>query len=162
MKKIFMIICVAASWVGICHAQDSAPYKAHYSSKFTIADESYANKVLTLWKDFEDNMLDRHLDWFADSVSMSLATGETVKGKAANLAGAKSYRGSLKNYKISLDACMSLKSDRGDNVVCVWGTEDFTDGSGKHVMQHIQEVWGFNKDGKVDLLLQYVRPGGGM
>ena len=162
MKKVFMIICAAVTYAGIGHAQDSAPYKASYSSKFTIADEFYANKILTLWKDFEDNMLDRHLDWFADSVSMTLASGETIKGKTANLAGAKSYRGSLKNYKASLDAIVSLKSDRGDNVVCIWGTEDFTDANGKHVVQHLQEVWGFNKDGKIDIMLQYMQPGGTM
>ncbi|MBS1524694.1 MAG: hypothetical protein JST19_03530 [Bacteroidetes bacterium] len=161
MKKTIMMICLAVSWVGISYAQN-APYTANYSSKFTIADESYANKVLTLWKDYEDNVLDRHIDWFADTVSMTLATGQTVKGKAENLAGVKAYRGSLKDMKISMDAWVSLKSDRGDNLVCVWGTEDFTDPSGKHVVNHLQEVWGFNKDGKVSIMLQYLQPGGAM
>ncbi|MBS1531712.1 MAG: hypothetical protein JSU01_15505 [Bacteroidetes bacterium] len=162
MKKVIVAICMAVSWAGICHAQNTAPYKAGYSSKFTIADESYANKILTLWKDYEDNVLDRHIDWFADTVSMTLANGQTVKGKAANLAGVKAYRGSLKDMKISMDAWVSLKSDRGQNVVCVWGTEDFTGPDGKHTIQHLHEVWGFNKDGKVDIMLQYLQPGGAM
>jgi SnoaL-like protein len=161
MKKIIMIICAAVSWAGISHAQD-APYKANYSSKFTIADESYANKVLSLWKDYENNTLDKHVDWFADSVSMTVATGQTTKGKAANLAGAKAYRATLKDLKVSVDAWVSLKSDRGDNAVCIWGTEDFTDQNGKHVVQDLQEVWMFNKDGKIDMMLQYLRPGGTM
>lgn len=153
---------LAFCWVATSYAQDSAPYKANYSSKFMIADESYANKVLVLWKDYEDNALERHLDWFADSVSMSLANGQTVKGKQANLDGVKAYRGTIKNLKISIDAWVSLKSDKGDNVVCVWGSEDFTDQDGKHVVNSLQEVWGFNKDGKIDMMLQYNRPGGSM
>jgi len=162
MKKFTLLMILAVSWAGISHAQNSAPYKANYSSKFTIADESYANKILMLWKDFEENQLDRHVGWFADTVSMTLANGQTVKGKDANLAGAKSYRGSLKDYKVSIDAYMSLKSDRGENVVCVWGSEDFTDANGKHVKQSLQEVWGFNKEGKIAMMLQYVQGGGGM
>ncbi len=156
------MICVAVSWVGICHAQNSAPYKANYSSKFTIADESLGTRVLTLWKDYEDNALDRHLAWFADTVSMTMANGQTVKGIQANLAGVKAYRGSLKNLKVSIDAWVNLKSDKGDNFVCVWGSEDFTDQDGKHVVNNLQEVWGFNKDGKISMMLQYNRPGGTM
>ena len=156
------MICVAVSWVGMCHAQNSAPYKANYSSKFTIADESLGNKVLTLWKDYEDNALDRHLAWFADTVSMTMADGQTVKGIQANLAGVKAYRASLKNLKVSIDAWVNLKSDKGDSFVCVWGSEDFTDQNGKHVVNNLQEVWGFNKDGKISMMLQYNRPGGSM
>lgn len=162
MKRVIMIICAAVSWAGISHAQDSAPYKANYSSKFTIADESYANKILAVWKDYEDNMMDRHIDWFADSVTMTFANGQTVKGKAANLANVKAYRGPMKNMKISIDAWVSLKSDKNENVVCVWGTEDFTDQNDKHVVQDLQEVWGFNKEGKIGMMLQYARQPGGM
>ncbi len=56
MRKLILIICVAVSWAGIANAQD-APYKASYSSNFKIADPAYANKVLTIWKDFENNTL---------------------------------------------------------------------------------------------------------
>lgn len=163
MKKLMLAALATILFAGLCKAQDTkAPYKAEYSSNFTIADQSYANKVLTLWKDFEENALDRHIDWFADTVSISWMTGQTVKGKAENLQGAKAYRGALKNLKISLDASVSLKSDRGDNVVCVWGTEEYTDQNGKKMVNHLQEVWGFNKDGKIDIMLQYARAGGSM
>ncbi|HZX57856.1 MAG TPA: hypothetical protein VFE54_03995 [Mucilaginibacter sp.] len=161
MRKLIMIICVAISWVGIGHAQD-APYKASYSSNFKIADQAHANQVLTVWKDFENNTLDNHAGWFADTVSMTFANGTTVKGKAENLKGAKQYRGSLSNYKVTVDAWVSLKSDRDENVVCVWGTEEFTTADGKKVKQGLQEVWGFNKDGKIDMMLQYAQGGGAM
>ena len=162
MKKLIVAICITVSWAGTSYAQNTTPYKANYSSKFTMADESYANKVLMLWKDYEDNQLDRHVDWFADTVSMTLASGQTVKGKAANLAGVKAYRGSLKNMKISVDAWMSVKSDRGENAVCIWGTEDFTDANGKHAVQNQHEVWIFNKEGKIAVMLQYAQGGGSM
>jgi hypothetical protein len=161
MKKLNLIILMAISWAGICHAQ-TTPYKATYSSKFVIADQSYADKVLTLWKDFENNKLDDHINWIADTVSMTLADGKIVKGKAENLAGVKAFRGSLKDMKITVDAWVSLKSDRNQNVVCVWGEEDYTDANGKHVKVSLQEVWGFNKDGKVSLMLQYAQGGGTM
>jgi hypothetical protein len=121
MKRIIIIICVAVSWAGISHAQTSTLYKASYSSNFKMADQAYADKVLTLWKDFEDNTLDKHIDWFTDSLTMTLANGQTVKGKAENLAGAKQFRGSLTDYKVTVDAWVSLKSvDHNENVVCIW------------------------------------------
>jgi hypothetical protein len=162
MKKLTLMMMLAFCWVATSYAQDSAPYTANYSSKFVIADESWGNKVLTLWKDYEENMLERHLDWFADTVSMTLANGQTVKGKQDNLTGVKAYRATQKNLKVSVDAWVNLKSDKGENFVCVWGSEDFTDQDGKHVVNDLQEVWGFNKDGKIVVMLQYNRPGGSM
>lgn len=157
MKKLIMILLPALFCAGMSFAQEGgAPYKANYSSNFVLADPSYSDKILVLWKDFEENALDRHLDWFADSVTMTVAEGATMKGKDQCLAGAKGARGAMKDYKASVDAWVSLKStDRGQNVVCIWGNEDFTDQDGKHVNRRVQEVWGFNKDGKIDFMLQY-------
>jgi len=163
MKKFIMVILVAVSFVGICQAQKSTIYKASYSSNFKIGDPAYSDKVLALWKDFENNTLDNHLDWFADTVSMTLSNGATIKGKAENLKGAKDFRGSLSNYKVTVDAWMSLKSvDHGDNLVCIWGTEEYTMADGKKVKASLQEVWGFNKDGKISMMLQYAQGSGPM
>ena len=163
MKKLIATIVVAVSFAGICHAQTSPLYKAAYSSNFKMADQSYADKILTVLKDFENNTLDNHIGWFADTVTMMLASGTMTKGKMENLNGAKQFRGSLSNYKLSLDAWVSLKSvDRDQNVVCVWETEEYTTADGKQVKESLQEVWGFNKDGKIDLMLQYAQAGGNM
>lgn len=163
MKKMIITVLVAASYVGLCHAQQNPMYKAAYSSNFKMADQSYADKILTVLKDFENNTLDNHIGWFADTVTMMLASGKMTKGKTENLNGAKQFRGSLSNYKLSLDAWVSLKSvDRDQNVVCVWETEEYTGSDGKKVKESLQEVWGFNKDGKIDLMLQYVQAGGNM
>jgi hypothetical protein len=154
MKKIFMAILLVFPIMAM--SQGKSGYKAAYSSNFTMADPSYSDKVLTLWKDFEDNTLDKHADMISDTVTMMLAEGMIVKGKAENLAGVKEYRGSIKNYKVTVDAWMSLKSlDRDENVVCIWGNESFTDKDGKQVTRRLHEVWGFNNAGKVSLMMQY-------
>jgi len=163
MKKLIISLVVAVSLVGICHAQQVPIYKASYSSNFKMADQAYADKIMTVVKDFENNTLDNHIAWFADTVTMVLASGNILKGKTENLNGAKQFRGSISNYKLSLDAIVSLKSvDRDQNVVCVWTTEEYTTADGKKVKESLQEVWGFNKDGKIDLMLQYAQAGGAM
>ena len=159
MKKIFIFFLLAMPFAALSQAHSG--YTASYSSNFTIADPSYSEKILMLWKDFENNTLDNHIDMFADTVTMMLASGQVIKGKAENLAGAKQFRGSLKSYKATVDAWMSLKcTDRNQNLVCIWGDEVYADKDGKQVKDRLQEVWGFNKDGKIDLLIQYSAPGG--
>ncbi len=155
MKKIFLAILLALPFVAMSQ-QKSSTYTAGYSSNFTMADPSYSDKVLMLWKDYENNTLDKHIDLIADTVTMLLADGSMVKGKAQNLAGVKEFRGSIKNLKVTVDAWMSIKSlDRNENLVCVWGNETFTDKDGKEVSRRMHEVWGFNSAGKVSLMMQY-------
>ncbi|HMG08863.1 MAG TPA: hypothetical protein VK609_10160 [Mucilaginibacter sp.] len=154
MKKLFVFILLAMPFAAMSQAHSG--YTASYSSSFTIADPSYSDKILMLWKDFENNTLDKNMDMFADTVSIMFASGPMIKGKAQNLASVKEFRNSIKNYKVILDAWISVKSsDKNENVVCVWGTEEFTDKDGKQVKQRTHEVWKFNKDGKIDLMLQY-------
>ena len=153
MKKLFLSLCLSVPFVAMSQAHSG--YKASYSSNFTIADPTYADKVLMLWKDFENNTLDKHLDMLADTVTMMPAGGGVIKGKAENLKSVKEFRSSMQNYKVNLDAWLSLKSDRNENVVCVWGNEEYTDKAGKQVKQRLHEVWVFNKEGKVGLMLQF-------
>jgi len=157
MKKFILATLVALSFAGICQAQTGKIlYKADYSSNFTMADPSYSEKILIIWKDYENNTLDKHVEMFSDTVTMLLSDGTLTKGKAGNLAGAKEFRNSIKNLKVTVDAWISIKSlDRDENLVCVWGNESFTDKDGKQVSRRVQEVWGFNSAGKVSLMLQY-------
>lgn len=137
-------------------SQAHSGYTANYSSNFKMGDASYSEKILALWKDFENNDLDKHVDMFADTVTMVLSEGGVVKGKADNLAGAKAFRSSIKDYKVSVDAWMSLKStDRNQDWVAIWGNESYTDKDGKAVTRRLHEIWGFNKDGKISIMMQY-------
>jgi ketosteroid isomerase-like protein len=157
MKKLIPAVLAALSVVGICQAQSSnLPYTASYSSNFTIGDPGFAEKVMMLWKDYENNSLDNHADLFADSLIITLADGHSVQGKAQNLAGVKQFRSSLTDFKAHVDAWVSLKSmDREQNVVCVWGGGNYTDRDGKRVTTRVHEVWVFNKDGKVAFMTQF-------
>jgi hypothetical protein len=153
MKKLFMFLFLSVPFVAM--SQANGGYTASYSSKFTIASPTYSDKILTLWKDFENNTLDLHADMLADTVTMMLSNGAIIKGKAENLKGAKDFRSSLQNYKVKLHAWLSLKSDKNENVVCVWGSEEYTDKTGKPVKTGTHEVWVFNKEGKVGLMMQF-------
>ena len=156
MKKLILAILIALPFAAM-----SQTYTAGYSSKFAMSNSSYSDKVLTLWKNYENNTLDNNLDLISDTVTMILSNGSTVKGKAENLKGVKEYRGSIKDYKVTVEAWMSVKSlDKGENIVLVWGDENFTDKDGKSVHQRLHEVWVFNKDGKISLMMQYAGGGG--
>ncbi|MDB5221948.1 MAG: hypothetical protein JWN83_615, partial [Chitinophagaceae bacterium] len=107
------------------------------------------------WKDWDDNAFDRH-DYMADTLVMYLPDGSVVKGKAANLEGAKKYRGGMTSAKSTIDAWIPLRSvDRKEDWVAIWGTETDTWPDGKVETRNIQEVWRINKDGKVDLMRQF-------
>ena len=135
-----------------------AAYKATYSSNWVMAGSSYSNKVLACWKDFENNTLDKHAAWYADTLTVMFADSKAKKGKAENLADVKKFRSSIKDYKVSVRAWISMKSvDKGDNLVCIWGEESYTGGDGKKVAHGLHEVWVFNKDGKISTIVQFAR-----
>ena len=137
-------------------SQTKSVYTASYSANFTQAAASYSDKILLLWKDFENNTLDKHVDLFADTVTMMLNGGQIIKGKAENLASVKAFRGSLKSYKVDVQGWLSLKSvDRNQNWVAIWGIEEFTDKDGKKTTVRSHELWGFNSDGKISIMEQY-------
>lgn len=132
------------------------PYTANYSSKFRMGDARHANMILSLWKDYDDNDFERHADWFADTVTMILPSGDVIKGKEAALKGVKQYRSSITSVKSMVDAWIPLYSiDRNENWVAIWGTEEDTDASGKMTSTELQEIWRINKDGKVDFMKQF-------
>jgi hypothetical protein len=130
-------------------------YTADYSSSFKIGDDANARKILELWKDWDDNKLDRH-DYFSDTVAMYFPDGSTVKGKKEAYEGAVKYRASQGTVKSTVHAWVPLRStDKNQDVVCIWGKEEATAADGKVTVQELQEVWGFNKDGKIVWFRQY-------
>jgi len=161
MKKLLVITLLILPFAAMSQKTPvKAPYKASYSSNWAISGSSYSNKVLACWKDFQDNSFDKHASWFADTLNVMMADSKPVKGKAENLAGVKAFRSSIKDYKVMIHAWISMKSvDKGDNIVCVWGDESFTDKDAKHVSRGLHEVWIFNKAGKIATIIQFARIG---
>ena len=132
-------------------------YPVAYSSDFTIGDSKYAQMVLDLWKDYDNNAFDNHKDYFADSVAMDFPDGSTMNGpRDSIIAGAKAFRSSLKNVASSVEVVTTLKPKGKDETwVCVWGTEVDTHNNGKVDSVYHNENWMFNKDGKVAYMSQY-------
>lgn len=131
-------------------------YKATYSSDFKMGKAKYANMVLDLWKDWDDNKMDRH-DYFADTITMYFPDGMVVKGKPAAIEAAKKYRGSMASVTSVLHAWVPLMANNlGQEVVAVWGQENNKMNDGTEETRDIHEVWFFNKDGKVATMRQWV------
>jgi hypothetical protein len=136
-------------------AQETYPYTATYSSKFAIGNPAHAKMILDLWKDWDDNVVDRH-NYFADTVVMYFPDGSMIKGKDSCVAGAKKFRGSMASAKSELQAWTPLKSvDRNENWVAVWGTETDTYADGKTEKRDLHEIWRINKAGKIDFMKQF-------
>jgi hypothetical protein len=152
MKCLTIAFC---GWLCCCSyfnsfSQEKNPaYKATYSSNFKIGNATYANMILDLWKDWDDNQFNRH-DYFADTMQMWLPEGQVIRGKT------EKFRGSMAKAKSIIHAWVPLYStDLKHDLVCVWGQEEDTYPDGKVVTRDIHEVWWFNKDGKVSGMRQW-------
>lgn len=133
----------------------SYPYTANYSSDFVIGKPEQAKMILDLWKDWDDNLLDRH-DYMSDTLVMYFSDGSMMKGKDSCLAAAKRFRGSLTSATSSLDAWIPLRSvDRNQDWVALWGSETDVLPDGKTSKRDVQEIWRINKDGKVVFMKQF-------
>ncbi len=99
-------------------------------------------------------------DWFADSVEMRIANGMIMKGtRDSILKRTQDWRNTMKSVSSRVDAFFPVKStDKNVEWACVWGMETHTDQKGMTDSVHYQETWRFNKDGKVDFMMQYERP----
>lgn len=136
----------------------SYAYPVEYSSDFAIGDPKYAQLVLELWKDYDDNAFDRHADAFADSVTMDLASGMSLMNlpKDSVIDAIKNYRSSFKNAVSSVEVVTALKPKGKDETwVCIWGKEVDTHNNNKTDSVYLNENWMFNKDGKVVYMSQY-------
>lgn len=131
------------------------PYTATYSSNFIIGNPAHGRMILDMWKDWDDNALDRH-DFWADTVALYTADGTLLKGKSAVIEGGKKFRGGLKSAVSTVHAWMPLKStDRNEDWVAIWGTSTDTWPDGKVDTYNVHEIWRINKDGKIDLMRQF-------
>lgn len=103
------------------------------------------------WKYYDDNTLDKAADFFADDVLVTLADGTVLKGKDSAMKMIKDYRNTFASATSTIDACVTLRSpDVADReVVSIWGAETDTSKDGTVSKVHLNEVWFFNKEGKV-------------
>ena len=126
------------------------PYKVH-ATKITLGNAAYAQKVLWAWKYYDNNTLDKAADMFADDIVATLPDGTLIKGKDNFMKGLADYRNSFASVVSEVSACTTLKTpdDPEREVVSIWGMETDTSKDGTVTKVHLNEVWFFNKQGKV-------------
>jgi hypothetical protein len=148
-KLLFLIIPVAAGIALLTSCKDQAktaasttakadsvamPYKATYSSSFTISDNAKNEQnVLQSYKDWEDNKIGNAPAYFADTVSWAFADGSHYQMKRDSMVKFfQKHRDSLSSSKIDLIAAINLHStDKNADWVCVWYRQTDTFKSGK-------------------------------
>lgn len=128
----------------------NSPYKVQ-ANNISIGNNALAQKVLWAWKYYDDNTLDKVEDLLADDVVATFPDGSMVKGKDNFMKGIKDYRNSFTSSSSEIAACVTLKTpdDPDHEVVSIWGTETDTAKDGTVTKVHLNEVWFFNKQGKV-------------
>lgn len=135
-------------------------YTPTYSASFEMGDPKQAEIVFMLWKAWENGDLTPAKTHFADSVEFYTADGSKIAGSLDSTFNTmQTYRNSFSKIGTAIHAIFPVKStDKNENWVCVWGTEYQTDKNGKVDSIDVQETWRFNKNGKVDLMYQFMRP----
>lgn len=134
-------------------------YTANYSTSFEIGDPKNAEAVLAVYKDWDNGSLEPSKNLFADSVSFFAIDGNLIAGQRNSfVAEVQNFCDMFSAIKSTVHGIFPVKStDKNENWVCVWATEVNTNKKGKTDSVQLQETWRFNKDGKIDLLYQYVR-----
>lgn len=129
--------------------------KVSYSTDFVIGDPALGDKVVAVWKSYDANTLASVKDHFADSVDNDLPGYKAKVSRDTLIAQVSAMRSALTSCVSEFTAIVPLKAnDKDESVVCVWGKET-TEAGGKKNSRQIQEVWGFNKEGKITWIKQY-------
>ena len=110
------------------------PYKAAYSSDFSIGDANHSKMVLELYKMWEDNKVDEMKTLLADSVSIDFPDGFKFNDNKVDsmISFAKQFRATLSSVKVMMDGWMPVHAnDANEDYVLVWSRDYSTDLSGK-------------------------------
>lgn len=143
---------------GTTRAADSTkyPYKATYSSDFSIGAPANAKVILDIWKAFEENHLQDTKELWGDSVTLELAGGMKLHAsRDSMIAMGTAERSRYASLVDSVEAWMPLHiNDKNEDWVAVWGMEYTTDAKGKKDTTDLHEVWQL-KNGKAVYMLQF-------
>jgi hypothetical protein len=143
MKKFMYLLAVTALFASCKNGAKPAatstdtaamPYKATYSSSFTLSDSTKnVRAVLQSLKDWEDNKLDNAPAYFADTVKMDFWDGTSFNLKRDSMVKIfKKVRDSLSSSAIEVLAYTNLHStDKNADWVSVWYKQTDTYKNGK-------------------------------
>ncbi|HYM93651.1 MAG TPA: hypothetical protein VET23_05890 [Chitinophagaceae bacterium] len=102
------------------------PYKAVYSSDFSMGDANNAKTVLELYKMWEDGRVDDFKSLMADSVSINFPDGNKFKDNTVDslISFAKQARKMQSSVSLVFDAWMPIHvNDKNEDYVLVWYRE---------------------------------------
>jgi len=136
------------------------PYKVG-ATHISVGNDAYAQKILWAWKYYDDNTLDKAAGLLADDVEATFPDGSVVKGKDNFMKGIQDDRNNIVSSVSTVDACVTLKTpdDPEHEVVSIWGSETDTNKDGTTSKVYLNEVWFFNKEGKVVEFHQFAAKG---
>ena len=121
-----------------------------------LADPAMGQKVAELWKMYDENDMDASKRYFADTVTMWIPTAMTGP-RDSILAWVKQGRSMQTKVSSSVRSAVSLRDkDNGETWAVIWEQEVDTDATGKVDSFYLHEAWQFDKDMKVNFMIQYV------
>ena len=131
------------------------PYTPTYSTDFEFGDYKFAEIVLNNWKDYDDNIF-KEDNIFADTVIAHFSDGSSIKGKDSLISAIKQFRNSLTSVKESILTYAVLKpKDKDETWVSIWSNEIDVYKNGKTDTIQRNQIWKFNKEGKVTNIDDY-------
>jgi hypothetical protein len=134
------------------------PYTASYSSQFSMGDQKNAEKMLILFKQWDDNKLADGKNMFADSVSFMSDRWNFNGTNDSFQSVSQKQRNLFKEVKTVVHAWIPVKStDKNEDWVLVWSTAYTTDLKGKVDSVTYQDTWRLNKNGQFDRMLSYIQ-----
>jgi hypothetical protein len=135
----------------------SFPYRANYSSKIDLGDQRHASLVMSFWKDWDNNTLDKSAIMMSDSIMVLTASGQVLSGKENVTKTRQALRSEITSVWSTVDVWVPFFiTDKNESWVALWGSQNrvMKDGSKNVVL--INEIWRVNKRGKVDMIRQYM------
>jgi len=173
MKKIIPFVCIMIILFS-CHADlqvndaktanqvtdkdtTTYPYKAIYSSDLSMSsDPKIAQRVLTVWRMYENKQIDAMKSYYADTVTYDDANGNHFYGPAKGLlAIAKKEMEKLDSLRFDISMWESVHAnDKNEDWVNIWCKERSYPKAGKPDTAMMYEKW-MIKNGRVYSFNQY-------
>ena len=133
------------------------PFKALYSSDLTVSSHpEYAQRVLTVWKMYENKQIDDMKPYYADTVTYDDADGNHFHGPSEGLLEiAKKEMEKLDSLRFDISMWESVHSnDKNEDWVNIWCKERSYPKIGRPDTTFMYEKW-MIRDGKVYYFNQY-------
>lgn len=132
------------------------PYTAQYSSQFSIGNPQITEKILTLFKQWDDNKLAEGKSLFADTVHFYTNNWEFHGTRDSFFTVSQKQRDNYKEVKTVVHAWIPVHStDKNEDWALIWSTAYITNMKGQLDSTNFQDTWRLNKSGQFDIMYDY-------